>query len=230
MTAGWALEVDRHDFLRTELHPLAVPEPAQGQAVLADALVDGGTAGAGTVALSSASSKTAYGAAFLLRSAGMRTVGLTSPRNVAFTSSLGCYDEVLAYDDAASLPDEPTAYVDCAGSTPLRQALHARLGSAPVADVVVGVTHQDSSPAGRLEGARPSVFFAPDRMRRRAVDWGRDGLEERFAQAWRRFVPAVEQGVDVTVGQGPEALRDVWLEVAAGRSAPRTGHVLQLRN
>lgn len=196
--------------------------------VLADLLADGGTNGAGTVALSSASSKTAYGAAFLLQAAGLRTVGLTSAGNVAFTASLGCYDAVVAYDDVAQLPLERTAYVDCAGSTPLRQALHAHLGEALVLDLVVGVTHQDSSPAGTLSGARPSVFFAPDRMRQRTEDWGREGLDERFGQAWRSFVPAVEQWVDVRVGQGPQALREVWLEVLAGRSTPRVGHVLQL--
>ena len=60
----------------------------------------------------------------------MRTVGLTSAGNVGFTSALGCYDEVVAYDDVASLPREPLAYVDCAGSTPLRRSLHAHLGEA----------------------------------------------------------------------------------------------------
>ena len=198
--------------------------------VLADFLVDGGTAGARTVALSSASSKTAYGAAFLLQSAGVRTVGLTSAGNVDFTTSLGCYDVVLPYDEISALDNEPTAYVDCAGSTPLRQALHDHLGSALVVDLVVGVTHQDSSPAGTLAGARPSVFFAPDQMRKRTADWGRDGLDERFGQAWRAFVPAVEQWVDVQVGHGPQALRDVWLEVLSGSSPPRTGHVLSLGN
>jgi hypothetical protein len=196
--------------------------------VLADFLVDGGTRGAEAVVLSSASSKTAYGAAFLLQSAGVRTVGLTSAGNVAFTTSLGCYDEVHSYDDVAELPVRPTAYVDCAGSTPLRQALHDHLADALVVDLVVGVTHQDSSPAGTLAGARPSVFFAPDQMRKRTEDWGREGLDDRFGQAWRSFVPAVEQWVDVQVGTGPEALRDVWLEVLSGRSAPRTGHVLSL--
>ena len=196
--------------------------------VLADFLVDGGTAGAGTVALSSASSKTAYGTAFLLQSAGVRTVGLTSTRNLSFTASLGCYDEVRSYDDVRGLEQAPTAYVDCAGSTPLRAELHDHLGAQLLADVVVGVTHQDSSPAGTLAGARPSVFFAPDRMRKRTADWGRAGLDERFAQAWSSFVPVVSQWVDVAVGHGPAALRDVWQEVLAGSSDPRTGHVLQL--
>ena len=196
--------------------------------VLADFLLDGGAAGAGTVLLSSASSKTAYGTAFLLQAAGVRTVGLTSRGNVDFTSSLGCYERVVAYDDVRDLEQVPTAYVDCAGSTPLRTALHDHLGDALLVDLVVGVTHQDSSPAGTLGGVRPAVFFAPDQMRKRTADWGRDGLDERFGAAWRSFVPTVETWVDVEVGSGPQALRDVWLEVLSGDSDPRTGHVLQL--
>ena len=182
----------------------------------------------GTVVLSSASSKTAYGAAFLLREAGREVVGLTSPGNAAFVQALGCYDRVLVYDDVASLPQEPTAYVDLAGSTPLRQALHTALADRLLLDLVVGVTHQDSGSAGRLPGPRPTVFFAPDRLQQRSADWGRAGFDERFARAWGEFVPAVEGWVDVTAGSGPQGLQSAYLEVLAGRSDPRTGHVLQL--
>ena len=90
------------------------------------------------------------------------------------------------------------------------------------------MTHQDSSPAGTLDGARPTVFFAPDRMRQRTADWGREGLDDRFAAAWRSFVPAVEGWVDVQVSTGPEGLERVWQEVRSGSSDPRTGHVVQL--
>lgn len=221
-TGDPAYEVERED-LQVLYRPLFFTS-----FVLADFLTDGGLAGAEVVALSSASSKTAYGAAFLLQASGVRTVGLTSPGNVAFTSSLGCYDSVVAYDDVRELPAVATAYVDCAGSTPLRTALHEHLGSSLVLDLVVGVTHQDSSPAGTLAGARPSVFFAPDQMRKRTADWGREGLDERFGAAWRSFVETVEGWVDVHVGTGPQSLQEVWLEVLGGRSAPRTGHVLQL--
>ena len=193
--------------------------------LLADVLAE---QDASVLALSSASSKTAYGTAFLLRGGGAEVVGLTSRANVAFTESLGCYDRVLSYDDVAQLAAVPTAYVDLAGSTPLRTALHEHLRSDLVLDLVVGVTHQDGSRAGALAGARPTAFFAPDRMTTRTADWGRDGLDQRFGDAWRRFAPAAEQWVDVVVSSGPEALRDVWLEVLGGRSDPRTGHVLQL--
>ncbi len=183
---------------------------------------------AGVVVLSSASSKTAYGTAFLLRGGGAEVVGLTSPRNVDFTASLGCYDRVLPYDEVPALAAGPTAYVDLAGSTPLRRALHDHLGADLLLDLVVGVTHQDASPAGDLPGPRRTVFFAPDRVAARTADWGREGLDRRFGEAWRRFAPAAEGWVDVTVSSGPEALRDVWLEVLAGSSDPRTGHVVQL--
>jgi Protein of unknown function (DUF2855) len=197
--------------------------------MLADQLEDNGFFGAEVLALSSASSKTAYGTAFLLRGKGPEVVGLTSPRNVAFTSSLGCYDRVLPYEAVRELSAaRSTAYLDLAGSADLRTRLGGHLGERLVHEAVVGVTHQEQAGAEALTGPRTTVFFAPDQMRKRAGDWGREGLDQRFADAWQRFAPAVEGWVDVVTQHGPEALRDVWLEVLAGRSAPRVGHVLTL--
>ena len=77
--------------------------------MLADQLEDNGWFGAEVLALSSASSKTAYGTAFLLRGKAPQLVGLTSPGNVAFTESLGCYDRVLPYEATDQLsPDVAT--------------------------------------------------------------------------------------------------------------------------
>jgi len=195
--------------------------------MLADRLAEAEGFNAEVFVFSSASSKTAYGTAFLLRDNGVELVGLTSPGNVGFTASLGCYDHVLTYAAVSELSaDRPTAYLDFAGSSPVTTVLNGHLGSALVHHAVIGVTHQDASPIGTLAGTRPTVFFAPEQMRKRAIDWGREGLDERFADAWRRFLPVVEGWVDVEVGEGPQELERVWLEVLSGRSAPRTGHVL----
>jgi hypothetical protein len=195
--------------------------------MLADWLVDNDAMGAQAIVLSSASSKTAYGAAFELQRQGRRVVGLTSARNVGFTESLGCYDRVLAYDAIGDLsPDTRTVYADLAGDAGLTARLRAHLGPALVHEVVVGVTHQEAAPAGTLERTGPAMFFAPDQMRKRIGDWGREGLDERFAAAWREFAPVVENWVDVVVDRGPAALERVWREVQAGRTDPRTGHVL----
>jgi hypothetical protein len=195
--------------------------------MLADRLEDNGFFGAEVLALSSASSKTAYGTAFLLRGSGPQVVGLTSPGNVTFTASLGCYNRVLPYDAARELsPTAPTAYLDLAGDAHLRARLRQHLGERLVHEAVVGATHRDPAGAHALSGPRSTVFFAPDQMRKRSGDWGREVLDQRFAEAWQRFAAAVEEWVDIVVQHGPEALRDGWLEVLAGRSAPRAGHVV----
>jgi len=197
--------------------------------MLADELEDNDYYGASVLAMSSASSKTAYGAAFLLQGQGPEMVGLTSPGNVAFTESLGCYDRVVAYDRLEELDDtKPTAYLDVAGSSDLRDRLRARLGDDLVRDVVVGVTHQEQGGGGGLAATGTTFFFAPNQMRKRTGDWGRPVLDQRFAEAWHRFVPSVEGWVDVVPHVGPEALREVWLEVLSGTSSPRVGHVIAL--
>ena len=61
--------------------------------------------GADTVLLSSASSKTALGTAHALRQRpDIHIVGLTSAHNVAFCQSLGCYSQVLSYEQLQQLP------------------------------------------------------------------------------------------------------------------------------
>ncbi|QPP07712.1 DUF2855 family protein [Streptomyces bathyalis] len=222
-TSDLAYEADRED-LQILYRPLFWTS-----FMLADWLVDNSFLGARTVVLSSASSKTAYGAAFLLQGQGCEVVGLTSRRNVDFTESLGCYDQVLAYEDATSLsPSQPALYADFAGDEALTATLRTHLGDALVHHVVVGVTNQQPGPAGTLDDTGPGMFFAPDQMRKRVAEWGREGLNRRFADAWRRFAPVVEGWVDVVHSHGPSALEKVWHEVQSGQTAPRTGHVVVL--
>ena len=221
-TTDAAYEADREDLLIL-YRPLFFTSY-----MLADQLEDNDYFGASVLAMSSASSKTAYGAAFLLQGHGPEMVGLTSPGNIEFTESLGCYDRVLAYDDVAALrADAPTAYLDVAGNADLRQRLRAHLGDQLVHDAVVGVTHQEQG-GGAVRDPRTSFFFAPDQMRKRTGEWGRPVLDQKFADAWHRFAPVVEGWVDVETHDGPEALREIWLEVLAGKTAPRVGHVLVL--
>ena len=63
---------------------------------------------------------------------------------------------------------------------------------------------------------------------RDASERQRKPLTAEDGEAIVRFAPAVEDWVDVVEQHGPQGLRAVWLEVLAGRSAPRTGHVVTL--
>src|SRR5262245_46129190 len=79
--------------------------------------------GSGTVALASASSKTAYSTAYAVGQLedAPAVIGLTSARNADFVRSLGFYDTVLTYDEADQLPrGESLRYVDMAGDAELR--------------------------------------------------------------------------------------------------------------
>lgn len=196
--------------------------------VLADFIQDNGAFGAESVVISSASSKTSYGTAFLLD--GVNRIGLTSSGNRAFTEGLGCYEQVVTYDEIADMPPTKTVFVDVAGDAAVRRAVHERL--TPEHSAVVGAAHRDAAPdladAGDLPGAPPTFFFAPDQMRKRHEDWGPDGVEEGHAAAWKRFAPVVADWVDVVVADGAEGLRADWLEVLGGTTPPRTGHVIQL--
>ncbi|WP_444949777.1 DUF2855 family protein [Micromonospora ureilytica] len=191
--------------------------------MLADQVVDNDFYGAEALLVSSASSKTAYAAAFELHRRGPRLVGVTSPGNLAFTRSLGCYDEVVSYDDIDALDVVPTVYLDLSGAPSTRAALRRRLGDRLLRDIAVGLTNQTPN-----ADAAEEVFFAPVQMRKRSNDWGRDGLDQRFTEAWQRFTAVVSGWLDVRVGTGPAALQHAWLDVLAGRTPPRVGHVVQL--
>lgn len=112
-----------------------------------DYLTENEFLGARRVMLSSASSKTAYGLAHLIHQRGIRVIGLTSASNVPFVKSLGCYDEVVTYNDVTSIPaDAPVAYVDMAGSSDLREKLHGHFGDQMKYSGRVGLTHRSTSP------------------------------------------------------------------------------------
>ena len=188
--------------------------------------------GARSVMLSSASSKTAFGLAHLLHTLRkpMRVIGLTSPSNVEFVKSLGCYDQVVTYDRVTSLPsDSPVAYVDMAGNSALRETLHRHFGEQMKYSGRVGLTHRSTMPdEDELPGAKPAWFFAPDQIRKRAKQWGPGGIDVRFGAAWSGFVPMLDRWLTVTEGRGPADVKQIYLDTLNGRVPPDQGHILSL--
>jgi hypothetical protein len=198
-----------------------------------DYLDDSGFFGASAAVLSSASSKTALGIAFLLaRRGGIEVIGLTSPRNIGFVEGLGTYDRVLTYDAVSSLPKGTAVYVDMSGNGAVRSAVHRHYGDGLAHSAVVGDTHWDQTEGGdgELPGPQPAFFFAPDRLAVRAKDWGQDGVEARFGDAWRPFVEWTDRWLEVVHGRGPEAVERAYRELLDGQTDPSVGHVLSMRS
>lgn len=189
----------------------------------------------GVMLLSSASSKTAYGTAFMLaQRKGLDVVGLTSATNVAFCNSLGCYRKVLAYEELNTLAaDTPCVYVDFAGNADLRSAVHHRFAHLAYSCAIGGTHVGHLGGAKDLPGPKASLFFAPAQIKKRRADWGADVLAQRLLQAWQAFLTRVSdpQSPWLVVQQhdGPAALEAIYRAVLAGRGDPRTGHMVRPR-
>jgi hypothetical protein len=231
-----------HRYLATATDLFYRPETEEMQMLLRplfytsflidDQLDDEGLASRGPVVISSASSKTALAAAFMLaQRGGVELIALTSPRSAAFVESLGIYGRIVTYEAIDSLERGPATFVDIAGDGRVRQAVHSHYGDALTYSMAVGVTHWEELGAdggGDLPGPTPTFFFAPDRVDKRSKDWGGAGLEARVADAWHPFCEWTGGWLDLVRGQGFEAVELAYLDVLEGRVDPKTAHVLSL--
>jgi hypothetical protein len=236
-----ALPSAYHRYLASAADPFYRPETEDVQMLLRplfftsflidDQLDDEGLTGRGPIVISSASSKTAIAAAFLLsRREGVELIGLTSPRSAEFVAGLGIYGRVVGYDAIDSLERGPATYVDVAGDGAVREAIHTHFGDRLAHSMAVGVTHWEDFGAGATElpGPAPVLFFAPDRVLKRSEDWGRSGLEQRVAEAWHPFCEWTEGWLNVVHDSGFEGLRAAYLDVLEGRVEPSSAHVISL--
>ncbi len=182
----------------------------------------------GSVVVSSASSKTAIGAAYLLsKREGVHVVGLTSARNADFVRELGCYHQVVTYDSLGELPAGPAAYVDIAGDSVVTRAVHEHFQDQLTYSMIVGGTHWDGPAAepGDLPGPTPQFFFAPAQIAKRNNEWGRDGLEQRTIGAWTTYRGWADSWLHFEEARGADAVQATYLELLGGRVDPRVGHV-----
>lgn len=181
-----------------------------------------------TVLLSSASSKTALGLAWLLAARGRKAISLTSQRNAAFTARTGLYRETVPYDALSGLEvDGPAVFVDFAGDAAIRAAVHGRLSQQLVHSAIVGATHWEdqAGAADALPGPAPTFFFAPHQMAKRAGEIGAPELAARIASALGGFV-AASPWLRIERQHGPEALSDLYARLLHGDAEPEVGYVL----
>jgi uncharacterized protein DUF2855 len=242
-----ALPVVYNQYFRCAADPLYTPDSEDLQALLRPLFItswliddffdDNGFFGAqpGTALVSSASSKTAWGTAFLMHQRpGIEVVGITSPVNRAYCESLGCYHRVLAYDQLDQVAaDAPCVYIDFAGSGEVRRAIHTRIAALKYS-CVIGNTHVDErapeGSAANLPGPRATFFFAPAQIKKRVGEWGGEAFEQRMVQAWRSVLAQVADPaapwLQVEHHRGREAAQAVYAQVLGGRGNPRVGHIV----
>ena len=169
------------------------------------------------VILTSASSKTAYGAAHLLmkhkkeRGLNYQVIGLTSTSNKTFTQDLDCYDHVLCYDEIAQLGQDNTSWVlDFAGNKNLLLNLQKQFSDNLGKLVLIGSTDVDAQqdkPDGHLNS---EFFFAPSQVKKRTGEWGHAGFAQRYAKAWQSFAVHMNNKVTIAEYSGAKAIEALY--------------------
>lgn len=205
--------------------------------LLDDFLADNDFFGGQKIVLSSASSKTGYGTAFLLHKnrderSDYEIVGLTSEGNVGFVESLGCYDRVLAYEEvkAGLDPNVPAVYADFSGNGRLRHTIHHHYGDQLKYDSSIGLTDWTNRGSGKgLPGVEPVMFFAPSQAQKRQKEWGGAVFMRNVHLAMMAFMGFAANHVDVVALAGETAVSDTYHAMLNNEAPPKQGYILSLK-
>ena len=190
-----------------------------------------------TFIISSASSKTGYGTAYLLHTkrenrGDYEIVGCTSAKNVEFVKSLGIYDHVLSYAEVDQLPnrDSSAAYADFSGNASLRKKIHHHYGDQLIKDVVIGVTDWTKQGGAKgLPGAAAEVFFAPSQMQKRQQEWGIGQFVRRLGSDFASFIELAATHTQVETLSDLQRLPQLWADMAKGDVDPSKGIMIAFK-
>jgi NADPH:quinone reductase-like Zn-dependent oxidoreductase len=234
-----------NQYLRCNRDPLHTPAGEDLQALLRplfntawlidDFLADQDFFGARAVLLSSASSKTAWATALMLRQrAGIETIAFTSAANAGFCESLGCYSRVLSYEEAGRVEaDLPCVYVDFSGDARFRKQVHESFRDLRYSCAVGGTHVSELGGAEGLPGPRPTPFFAPAQAEKRQADWGARELGMKVLAGWQllsaRLQEAQPPWLRIQRHEGAPAALRAWQRLAAGDVDPSVGLIVSVR-
>ncbi|WP_281561301.1 DUF2855 family protein [Thalassomonas sp. RHCl1] len=186
---------------------------------------------AGQYLITSASSKTSIALAFAVRERGeLPALGITSMANRAFVESLGCYDQVISYDEITSLDaTKASILVDMAGSGKILKQIHQHFNNQLRYSCRIGATHHNALfTGGDLPGAKPTFFFAPSQIQKRSQDWGREQLMTSLGQALMRYLAFAQSVLGIAYSRGEDEIDSVYQDILSGRANADVGHIISM--
>ncbi|KAG1747396.1 hypothetical protein EDB19DRAFT_1905551 [Suillus lakei] len=213
--------------------------------------------GSTQILVSSASSKTAFCLAYLIRrrnslqGSSRRVIGLTSTKNLAFTKRLALYDDVFDYESfdtslVANLARGQWIYVDVAGSNALNARVYGhfrgRGDSELVARIALGLTNVSPSaiePSSVSWGSGPEApqgadpklehFFMPEWLSIRKQQLSVSAITQMQKEAWTRLMSDCRTwGVSLRRVRGPDQVKVAYEEIVSRGLAPEDAFVWSL--
>lgn len=179
-----------------------------------------------TILITSASSKTALGTAFLLNHhrqsrSPYHIIGLTSAKQLDAVRASQCYDEVLSYDQVSQMVAEGTVVVlDFAANGTLLNALHTRFAEQWQGVVMIGATDWQAAERPNPAALKAELFFAPAQVQSLMKLWGSKGFMQTYAHAWHAFTERFIAGMSEQEAKGNEAIAAAYQATLAGNTSP----------
>ncbi|MFC3195346.1 DUF2855 family protein [Marinicella sediminis] len=182
--------------------------------------------------VTSASSKTALGLVqgFKNLEHAPYLIGLTADKNLGFVKSLGCYDQVLCYEENGDInAHHSTVIVDFSGNGKLLGQLHEKLQDHMRHTWHVGLTHwSDNDMGSGYLAERSEVFFAPAYIQEKMAVWGAAEFQKRSTQYLHRAALASRDWLVINNLSGLKALAAVFKTVADGALPAEQGLIVRL--
>ena len=183
------------------------------------------------VILTSASSKTSLGQAFLLSQNKSedqkKVIGLTSERNKTFVKGTGFYDLVLSYDEVSELPMEDTVLVDMAGNMNVLNATYAHLGEKLKYTSMIGLTDWQSDRT-KIQVPNAKFFFAPHVAMEFGKEWGQKELWQRIGKALQSFIMVSNKWITIERIHTHEELASLYDDMVSGKVDPKIGYLVEI--
>lgn len=204
--------------------------------LIEDFMFDQGYFGAEQYIVTSASSKTSIALAFAIKARGDKVVlGITSNSNKAFVEDLGCYDQVVSYEQVSTLDNNiASILVDMAGSQTTLATIHSHFAKQLRYSCRVGVTHHDDLVPNELThkstfiGVEPIFFFAPTQLKKRINDWGTAKTMNKIFSSLHDYIELLRTIIVVKHARGEQAINMIYQNVLLGKADASVGHIITL--
>ena len=184
------------------------------------------------IIITSASSKTALGLAFLLnknkKEDGKKIIGLTSDKNSEFVINSGYYDEVINYSNILkNMSHKSTVIIDFAGNSVLLNNIYEKLSEALKHVALIGLTDWKSEKQFK-EIPVAKFFFAPTHIQNKYQEWGAEKTNLLLGKALHDFVNDAVNWIELTYIKDQQSLTDLYLNMLKGIVDPSKGYIVQI--
>ena len=204
--------------------------------LIEDFMFDQDYFGAKQYLITSASSKTSIALAFAIKARGGKSaIGITSNSNRKFVQGLGCYEQVVSYDEIAKLDNNiSSVLVDMAGSQSTLVAIHTHFAEQLRYSCRVGATHHDDlvtnelSHKSALPGVEPIFFFAPTQLKKRINEWGTAKTMSKIFLSLHDYIEFCRTIMSVKHSTGEQAIQTIYQQVLSGKADASIGQVISL--